>query len=364
MKKIKYYIILVCVTISVTCKQVPETQPQRKDIIDAVFASGNIITSNQFSITSQVEGYLSKSFISEGDTVRSGQLLFKLINDAQQIQVSNAFDNYDYAKTNLNKNAPQIAKIEEQINQAKNIKSIDSVNLNRYEKLLKTNAVAQVDYDKVKLNYQNDVSNLAVLQKSLDDLMQGLLLNEKNSEAQYKLQQNNEKYYSLYCAYSGIVLSISKKNGDLVKKDESFAIIGSGKTLAKLYLAEDDIDKILLGQKTLITLNTNKDKVYQAKVTKIYPSFDEASQSFIVEASFDELPTHLINGTQLQANFIISQKKNAMVIPIIYLLNGDSVITKNNHQKIAIKTGIKTLEWIEVISGLHDNEILELPKDN
>jgi multidrug resistance efflux pump len=362
MKNITYYFVIAVTTFTVGCKQAQETQPQRKDLIDAVFASGSSITSNQYAITAQAEGYLSSSFVSEGDTVNNGQLLFKLTNDAQQIQVSNAYDNYDYAKTNLNNNAPQIAKIEEQINQAISTKEIDAANLKRYENLIKTNAVAQVDYDKVKLTYQNDISNIAILQKSLADLKQSLSLNEKNTKAQYELQQNSNKYYSLSSAYSGVVLSISKKNGDLVKKGESIAIVGSGKTIAKLFVAEDDIQKIQLGQQTLITLNTNKNKVYNAKVTKIYPSFDVASQSFIVEASFDELPLQLKNATQLQANFILSQKKNALVIPSVYLLEGDSVITQKNHQKIAIKTGVKTMEWIEVVNGLNDNEKLELPK--
>ena len=364
MKTSKYYIVLAIAILTVSCKQTQETQPQRKDIIEAVFASGSTITSNQYAITSQVEAYLSTSTVSEGDTVYNGQLMFKLINDAQQIQVSNAYDNYDYAKNNLNNNAPQIAKLEEQINQAKNTRDIDGANLKRYENLIKTNAVAQVEYDKVKLNYQNDVTNLAILQKSLADLKQSLSLNEKNAKTQYQLQQNNNQYYSLFSTYSGIVLSISKKNGDLVKKGESIAIIGSGKTIAKLYVAENDIEKIQLGQQTLITLNTNKEKVYKAKVTKIYPSFDVASQSFIVEASFDDLPTQLKNATQLQANFIISQKKNLLVIPTIYLLDGDSVIAKNNHQKIAIKTGIRTLEWVEVLSGLNVNEKLKLPENH
>lgn len=362
MKNSKYYILIAIATFTVSCKKTQETQPQRKDLIDAVFASGSTITSNQYAITSQVEGYLSTSSVSEGDTVHNGQLLFKIINDAQQIQVSNAYDNYDYAKNNLNNNAPQIAKLEEQINQAKNTRDIDAANLKRYENLIKTNAVSQVEYDKIKLNYQNDVTNLAILQRSLADLKQSLSLSEKNAKSQYQLQQNNNKYYTLFSEYSGIVLNISKKNGDLVKKGESIATVGSGKTIAKLYVAEDDIEKIQLGQQTLITLNTNKDKVHNAKVTKIYPSFDVASQSFIIEATFDELPPQLKNATQLQANFIISQKNNALVIPAIYLLDGDTVISKTNHQKIAIKTGIKTIEWVEVVNGLKDNEKLELPK--
>ena len=362
MKNIAYYAVTAITTLTVGCKQTHETQPQHKDLTEAVFASGCIITSNEYAITAQAEGYLSASFVSEGDTLHNGQQLFKLTNDAQQIQVSNAYDNYDYAKMNLNNNSPQIVKLEEQINQAISTKEIDAANLKRYENLIKTNAVAQVDYDKVKLTYQNDITNIAILQKSLDDLKQSLSLNEKNTKAQYELQQNNNKYYTLNSANAGIVLSISKKNGDLVKKGESIAIVGSGKTIAKMFVAEDDIQKIQLGQQTLITLNTNKDNVFSAKVTKIYPSFDVSSQSFIIEATFDKLPNQLKNATQLQANILISKKKNALVIPAIYLLDGDSIITKTNPQKIAIKTGIKTLEWVEVLSGLNDNEKLELPK--
>ena len=362
MINIKYYIVLFIILLNVSCKQVQEIQPCRKDIFDAVFASGSTVSINQYAITSQVEGYLCTSSVSEGDSVQNGQQLFKLFNDTQQIQVSNAHDNYNFAKDNLNNNAPQITKLEEQINQAKSIIDIDGANLKRYENLITTNAVSQVDYDKVILNYQNDEFNLTFLQKSLVDLKNNLSLSKKNAKANYQLQQNTNKFYSLFSTYSGIVLSVLKKNGDLVKKGENIAIIGSGKTVAKLYVAEDDIQKIQFGQQTLITLNTNKDRVYNAKVTKIYPSFDVAFQSFIVEASFDELPKQLINATQVQANFIISQKKNALVIPTIYLYEGDSVITKKNHLKKAIKTGIKTLEWVEVLNGLNDIEKLELLK--
>jgi multidrug resistance efflux pump len=222
MKNSKYYILIAIATFTVSCKKTQETQPQRKDLIDAVFASGSTITSNQYTITSQVEGYLSTSSVSEGDTVHNGQLLFKIINDAQQIQVSNAYDNYDYAKNNLNNNAPQIAKLEEQINQAKNTRDIDAANLKRYENLIKTNAVSQVEYDKIKLNYQNDVTNLAILQRSLADLKQCLSLSEKNAKSQYQLQQNNNKYYTLFSEYSGIVLNISKKEWRFSKKRRKY----------------------------------------------------------------------------------------------------------------------------------------------
>ena len=70
------------------------------------------------------------------------------------------------------------------------------------------------------------------------------------------------------------------------------------------------------------------------------------------------------DGTQLQANFIVTEKKNVLVIPATYLADGDYVLLKESNKKIGIKTGIKTLEWVEVTDGLCGNETLALPKIN
>ena len=71
----------------------------------------------------------------------------------------------------------------------------------------------------------------------------------------------------------------------------------------------------------------------------------------------------LKDGTQLQANFIIGEKKNVWVIPTIYLTEGDSVLLTNSHKKVGVKTGIKTLEWVEILSGITGEDVLDLPKE-
>jgi multidrug efflux pump subunit AcrA (membrane-fusion protein) len=353
---------LICFLLIVSCNSIVEIKPERKDMIDAVFASGKTVSSNQYKITAFTEGYLNTSFVVEGDSVKKGQHLFRLENNVQQTQVENALVNFKFAQSNLSNNSPQILQLQQQINQAIIKKQIDSINFNRYQRLIKTDAVAKVDYDKVSLDYQNDISNIIVLQKSLADLKHNLSLNEANTKAQYKIQQENNQFYTLTSETNGLILTLFKKNGDLVKKGESIADIGTGKIIAKLEVAEDDIQRIQLNQQVVISLNTNKNKLYKAFVSKIYPSFDESTQSFFVEATFTEMPDALKQGTQLQANFIITEKKNVLVIPSIYLLDGDSVQTKNEHKKIAIKTGIKTLEYVEIISGLSENDILESSK--
>jgi len=346
----------------ISCKKQEGIQPKHKDIVDAVFASGKAVTVNQYKVTAYSEGYLTTSLVAEGDSVKVGQRLFTIKNDLQQTQEVNAFDNLKYAQSKMANDAPQIQSLQEQINQAEIKKQTDSVNLNRYKNLIATNAVSKVDYDNVALTYKNDVTNVKVLEKQLADLKQTLDLNAKNAKAQYQIQQQNNGFYTVVSVAYGLILNVYKKNGDYVKKGETIADMGNGKVIARLQVAEDDINRIQLNKLVLISLNTDKDHIYKAAVSKIYPSFDASSQSFIVEATFTEHPAVLKDGTQLQANFIIQEKKNVLVIPATYLSDGDSVTILEGHKKIGIKTGIKTLEWVEVTDGLIGNETLELPK--
>ena len=354
--------IAILSLVIVSCNKKQGIHPQHKDIVDAVFASGKAVTVNQYKVTAYSEGYLTASFVAEGDSEKTGQKLFSIQNDVQQTQVTNALDNLKFAQTKMADNAPQIQSLEEQINQAHIKKQTDSINLNRYQNLIKTNAVAKTDYDNVALTYKNDVSNIKVLEKSLADLKQTLDLNTKNAKAQYEIQQQNNGFYTVTSAANGLILKVYKKKGDYVKKSDAIADMGNGKVIARLQVAEDDINRIRLNQLVLISLNTDKDHVYKAVVSKLYPSFDESSQSFMVEATFTEIPNILKDGTQLQANFIVEEKKNVWVIPATYLSDGDSITLQEGHKKIAIKTGIRTLEWVEVTAGLVGNETIELPK--
>jgi multidrug efflux pump subunit AcrA (membrane-fusion protein) len=68
--------------------------------VEAVFASGNVITKNHYVVTSQTEGYLDKLLFNEGDSVKAGQALFLIENESQEEQLDNAQANYEYSKSN------------------------------------------------------------------------------------------------------------------------------------------------------------------------------------------------------------------------------------------------------------------------
>ncbi len=280
------FFVPIFLLISVSCSRNDTVQPQRKEITDAVFASGNIVDEDQYLVIAATEAYLDKSLVKEGDTVKAGAMLFLLSNEIQSAQFESARTNYNDAKVRNDVNSPQLQELKLQIEQGKAQVMNDERNFNRYANLVKTGAVSKAEYDKVKLQYDASQSNLAILGKSFGDMKLGLELKERNASDQLKIQQRNNKDYLVAANYNGIVLSVEKNQGEFLRRGETIAKIGAGNRMVKLSIAEEDISRIKLNDKVVVSLNTDTQKNYLARITKIYPSFDTKEQAFIAEAIF------------------------------------------------------------------------------
>jgi macrolide-specific efflux system membrane fusion protein len=98
--------------------------------------------------------------------------------------------------------------------------------------------------------------------------------------------------------------------------------LGQVRIYSKLFIVEEDINKIKVGQDVFIELNTDKNKSYKAILSKIYPFFDSQEQSFIAEAKFvDKIKIKIRNTTS--GEYKNNEKSNALVIPTEFLLPGD-----------------------------------------
>ncbi|MBN2821055.1 MAG: biotin/lipoyl-binding protein, partial [Bacteroidales bacterium] len=246
-KLILYSTILIAISFA-GCKHQESTQPAKKNIVEAVFASGNIITENQYIVTSQADGYLSKSFFNEGDSVKAGQILFRIENEAQPEQLVNAEANYQYALSNVGNNSPVLEPMMAQKKQIENKLATDSLNYIRYQKLVQSWAVSEMDYEKVKVSYENSQQDLVSINNQISDTRKKLQLEVSKNKANLAAQQNTSSFYEIRAEVDGVIFQVQKKQGELVKRGEPVAEIGSGKYIAKLFIVEEDINKLKTGQ--------------------------------------------------------------------------------------------------------------------
>ncbi|MBC7554916.1 MAG: efflux RND transporter periplasmic adaptor subunit [Taibaiella sp.] len=349
-------LVFIAILFAASCKpKYDEVSPKVSAITEAVFASGSIEPKDAYILTSMSDGFITKSMVTENDKVKDGQLLFVLDNRQQNTQVAIAATNVTYAAINADAGSPQLLQIKAQIEAAAAKKSTDSVTLNRFERLYTTRSVSRQDVDNAKLAYESSTSSYNALRESYKAAANKVKQDLANSRAQLENVKAGNQFYNLLAIGNGKVYQIFKKQGDLVRKGEQVAQIGNPDSIViNLDIDEGSIAKVQAGQQVLVELNTRKNKSYEAHVSKIYPHFNESSQSYRVEARFtDEVPG-LIPGTQLQANIVTGKKKNALLIPHVYVLAGNKVQVQKGKKidTVNITTGIVSDEWIEVLSGV------------
>jgi multidrug efflux pump subunit AcrA (membrane-fusion protein) len=137
-------------------------------------------------------------------------------------------------------------------------------------------------------------------------------------------------------------------------------LLAAEKSLPKLSVDEDDFGKVVVGQKVFIKTDAFPDKVFQARIAKIYPLLNKAEQTFRADAEItDPLPGALY-GLNIEANIVIGENKPVLAIPKEALLKGDSVLMKEKDivRKVKISKGVEDRDWVEVKSGLSANNLI------
>jgi macrolide-specific efflux system membrane fusion protein len=351
----------LCITMLASCKKKETTSPVRKNIEEAVFASGYIRQENQYTVSANVEGIILSIPVNEGDSVAKNSLIATIKSDVQNNQLQDAIAVHNNAAINATVNAPQLQQIQAQINQAQQQLNLDKENYSRYKELRAKNSISQLDFENAELKYNASQNNLLALQKNYKEAEDALKLNEQRSLAQLNIQKSVLNDYQLETMLPGKVINVFKKQGELIRRGEAIAEIGNGAFIIKLLVAEDDITKISIGQTVMVNINTYPDRVFQAKITKIYSAFDEKEQSYILEAQFNQLPEKLFSGTQLQANIQTGNRNNVLVIPTSYVVKKSYVKLENGEER-KIVTGSVSNDWTEVISGITENDVIVKPK--
>ena len=360
-----YHTPILCLLVAwglmaTSCSPEETTLPVKKDLTEAVFASGHLEQEHNYTVSAKAEGILLSFPFKEGDSVTEKDVIARIENDVQNNQLQEAQAIYQDAVFNASSASPQLQSLQSQIAQAKQQLAFDKENCKRYQDLWKKNSVAKLEVEKAELQLQNSQHNLQALEKNYLDLQNSLTLSVERSQVQVNTQQALLKDYQLIAGESGQVIHVYKKRGELIRRGEAIAKIGSGDYVIKLFVSEEDITQVHLGQSVAVQLNTYPDQTFAAKVSKIYPGFDRAEQSYVVEAQFDRLPERMFSGTQLQANIETGSRKNVVVIPKSYVSRGSFVLLKNGEEK-EIQTGSQNTHWIEVVSGISEEDELIKP---
>lgn len=332
-----------------------------KVLREAVYASGFVVSKNEYQVFSQVDGYITEILAKEGDAVKKGQPIFVIDSKQQNARYNIALETYNQAAKNNREDSPAMLEAKAAITTALAKCKFDSTNFIRFTNLIKNNATTQNEYDRSKLNFENSRNDLQLQRNRLKKLRDQLALDLKNIENNLKITTEESGRYRVHSEIDGRLYKTLKEQGELVRRSEAIAIIGSANEFyLQLTVDEVDTQKLKTGQRVAVKVDAFGDKIFDAIVSKIYPLVNGRDQSVRVDAVFTSPFADAFSGLAVEANIIIREKDKALVIPKSLLLPGDSVIVKSNgsKKKVKITRGIETLDEVEVLDGIDSTSIL------
>lgn len=357
MYSIMKYTFVLLILLATACKtSIEKTNPTIEVISESVYASGIIKSKNQYQVYATANGVISEMLVTEGDIVKKGDALMKVLNEPSQLNAENAKLAAEHA--DLKSNSGKLKEAKVAIDLALSKMKNDSVLLVRQQNLKAQGVGSLVDLEQRELAYKNSVTNYEVARLNYSDLKRDLTFSANQSKTNLKISNAIVDDYLIRAETDGKVYKVLKEKGEYANTLSPVAIIGDSNTfLIELSVDEYDIARIRVGQRVLFTMDSYKGEVFEAKVEKIEPLMNEESKSFTVKASFITKPALLYPNLSLEANIIIRTKEKALTIPRSFLID-DSLVMIGKDKKRKVIIGIKDYQKVEVKSGLTEKDII------
>ena len=175
-------------------------------------------------------------------------------------------------------------------------------------------------------------------------------------------------------AHAGTITTIDVESGSRVQNSQVVGHITDYETLESVISVDElDITKMEVGQTAEITASAFPDETYEGKVTEVSKegTAENGVSSFSVTVELND-PKSLLIGMSTEVNVITESKQDILYVPIESVkVNGEEkyVTIQDSASSDAaasttdqvVETGINDDQNIEIISGLTEGQIIELP---
>lgn len=361
MKKLAILLLPLCISCSRSGNTV---SPVRKDIIETVYASGKIIPENEYHLFALTNGTVKEKLVKEGDVVAQGTVLFKISNEAPLARLNAAKILLNNSQSNLSSQSRILNDLRLSMENAAVKFSNDSLNYFRNKNLFEHNAVSKSSMDNAYTAYTISLNQKKSAVEKYYATLNELDVALQNAKSQAVTAQTDADNYLIKSESDATVFQLLKEEGEAVRAGEVVALLGEkSKRVIKLSVDQQDIDKIKTGQEVLLKSDVSGSKVFHAVVSQIYPVMNELDQTFRVDARFVDSVEQPYVHSSVEANIIIQQKKNALIVPGAAMTAPDSLQVKKEGKitSLFVRTGIRTLDDVEILDGIDESSVVIIP---
>lgn len=275
-------------------KRIFTEKAQKRTIIEIVSANGKVQPVNEVKISPDVSGEIIELNVAEGQEVKKGQVLVKINPDLYQSAANRA-------EALLNGQKATLANVKSGLkNLQSNFKNIEA-NYFRNEKLFKSGAISQSEWDNIVAQYDGAKANI----EAANDNIEGAEFSVKSAEASLKEARDNLARTTIYAPVDGTVSKLNNRKGERVVGTAQMAgteimrIADLTKMEVQVDVNENDIVRVHLNDTAEVTIDAFGDRKFKGVVTEI----GNSSNTSGISVSADQITNFPVKILILQSSY-------------------------------------------------------------
>lgn len=251
---------------------------------NTIEATGTIESTN-VTISSKNMGEIESIFIDEGSVVKKGDTILVIDNESllYQLEQAEAAEDISNAQFSLMlKGARQedVRQAEEAKKQAETNYQLSKADFERYKKLWESKSITQKQFEEMTARYQIAAAQLASATENHEKVKKIFRLEEieqaranlKKSKALAEQLKKSIRDSYVISPINGTVVKQFVEIGETVSPMSSLVKISDLTTVnLVIYVSEEELGKIKLGQPAEITIDTYPENKYSGRVKFISP---------------------------------------------------------------------------------------------
>src|SRR4030081_1271169 len=305
--------------------------PKQSTPAQEIILPGNVQPFITSPIYSRTNGYLGKWYVDIGARVKQGQLLAVIDTPEVDQQVEQSLSNLNTSKANL---------------------ALAEITKNRYEGLLKSNAVSQQDVDNAVGTYN---ANKAIVEAS---------------QANVKQLQALQSFEKIYAPFDGVVTARNTDIGDLINsgssggvKTDLFHIAQPGQLRVYVNVPEEYSQGVKIGMTADIVLAEFPGRKFQGKLVRTADAIAVTTRTLLIEIDVNNPAGTLLTGSYAEVHLKVPTQASTFLLPVntlIFRSEGLQVgIVKDGKATLSpVTPGHDFGNDIEIVAGLKPGDQL------
>jgi RND family efflux transporter MFP subunit len=312
--------------------------PKQTAPAQEIILPGNVQPFISSPVYARTNGYLRKWYFDIGAHVKKGQLLAVIETPEVDQQLEQSLSNLNTAKANL---------------------ALAEITKNRYQGLLKTNAVAQQDVDNAVGTYN---ANKAIVDAN---------------QANVKQLQAMQSFEKIYAPFDGVITARNTDIGDLINsgnssnvKTDLFQIAQPGTLRVYVNVPEEYSQGVKAGMTADLSLAEFPGRKFQGKLVRTADAINVTTRTLLVEIDVDNPTGTLLTGSYAEVHLAVPTQSSTFLLPVNTLLFRSEglrvgIVKDGKVVLTAVTPGHDFGNQIEIVAGLKPNDqVIVNPPDS